>query len=79
MNIRIMNQRRYLRQFFLIVWMEIQSGKYSDMIAEMNLQSTLKRRSHSEPSFKLLHKSSVNYCKGCFETEGIYMPLSFQN
>lgn len=51
----------------------MQAGKYSDMISEVNLQSTLKRSSHSESSFMLLNKSSVNYCKGCFGREGICM------
>lgn len=64
--------------FLLMVWMEIPTRKYSDMISETNLQSTLKRSSHSESSFRLLNKSSVNYCEGCFGREGIYMPLLFR-
>ena len=66
-------------RFLLIVCVEIQTGKYSNMISEMNLQSTMKRSSHSESSFRLLNKSTVNYCEGCLGREGIYMPLRFQN
>lgn len=32
-------------------------------MAETNLQGALEHGAHSEPSLKLLHKSSVNYCE----------------